>query len=57
MHPILLHWVILNFDKKKKGFNYEFLIFLPHTTKTTLRDITYQISGKMANINKSYYRK
>ena len=45
MYPILLHRVILNFDKKK-GFNHEFLIFLPHTTKTTLRDITYQILGK-----------
>ena len=32
-------------------FNNDVLIFLPHTTKTTLRDITYQISGKMAYIN------
>ena len=42
MHPIPLHWVILNLDKKD-GFNNEFLIFLPHTIKTTLRDITDQI--------------
>ena len=46
----MYHTVILNFDLKN-GFNHEILIFLPHTTKTTLRDITYQISGKMANIN------
>ena len=39
--PILLHGLILNFEKKS-----EFLIFLPHKTKTTLRYITYQISGK-----------
>ena len=39
IYPILLHRVILNFDKNK-GFNHEFLISLPHTTKTTLRDIT-----------------
>ena len=32
MYPILLHRVILNFDKKN-GFKHEFLIFLPHTTK------------------------
>ena len=58
MYPILLQRVILNFDKKKKkGFNHEFLIFPPNTTKTTLRDITYQISSKMANINSSYNRK
>ena len=31
-----------------------FLIFFPHATKTILWDNTYQISGKMANINKSY---
>ena len=49
IYPILLHRVILNFDKK--GFNHEFLITLPHTTKTTLQDITNQISGKKANIN------
>ena len=55
MNPILLHRVILNFDKQ--GFNHEFLIFFPHTTKKTLRDIIYQISGKMANINYSYNRK
>ena len=51
MYPILLHRVILNLDFLKNGFNHEFLIFLPHTTKTTLRDIPYQILGKMANIN------
>ena len=51
VYPILLHSVFLNFDKKKKGFNLEFLIFLPHTIKTTLRNITYQISGKMVKIN------
>ena len=50
MYPIHLHRVILNFDKKK-GFNQEILIFLQHTTKTTLRDITNQISGQMAYIN------
>ena len=59
MHKYWIH-VIFCYDSsmiKKKGFNHEFLIFLPHTTKTTLRDITYQISGKMANINSSYKRK
>ena len=34
MYPILLHRVIVNLDKKN-GINYEFLIFLPHKTKTT----------------------
>ena len=50
MYPILFHRVILDFDKRN-GFNDEFLIFLLHITKTTLRDITYQILGKMVNTN------
>ena len=50
MYPKLLHRLILNFDKIKL-INHEFLISLPHTTKTTIQDMTYQISGKMANIN------
>ena len=45
MYPILLLRVILNFDKKN-GFNHEFLIFLPHTAKTTLRDISYKYQAK-----------
>ena len=49
MYPILLDRIIFNFDKK--GFNDEVLIFLPRITKITLQDITYQISGKMVNIN------
>ena len=51
MYSILLERVILKFAKKKNGFNHEFLIFLPHTTKTTLQDITDQISGRIVNIN------
>ena len=39
------------------GFKHKFFIFLPQTTKTTLQDITYQISGKMAKINWSYNKK
>ena len=42
---------LLTFLIKKNVFNHEFLIILPHTTKTTLQDITDQILGKMANIN------
>ena len=52
-----LYWNVISDQSQKhtifykRGFNHEFLIFLPHSTKTTLQDITYQISGKIACIN------